>query len=179
MAFEESSDVVLFSGFTNGIQSQLQELFNQLTLGEKTSADIHRSTLRRFAGRWHSIYSSSTCYPCLRRRPQHGLECGHINCENCVVVFGDDCKDDPWIFKIHDCFLCGAEMLKEVVVKVHPPTAGVGVLCIDGGGTRGVLPLKFMKRIEDRIGLPIRPQRLFKVVVGTSSGMWYKEVLRA
>jgi patatin-like phospholipase/acyl hydrolase len=47
-------------------------------------------------------------------------------------------------------------MLKEVVVKIHPPTTRVrGVLCIDGGGTRGVLPLKYMKRIEDRIGLRI------------------------
>jgi hypothetical protein len=71
-------------------------------------------------------------------------------------------------------------MLKDVVVNVHPPTAGVGgVLCIDGGGTRGVLPLKNIKKIEDRIGLPIRPQRFFKIVVGTSSGMWCKESSRA
>ncbi|KAH9204856.1 patatin-like phospholipase-like protein [Leptodontidium sp. 2 PMI_412] len=170
MAFEGSPDVVLFSGFTNGIESQLRELFKQLTHGGIPSADIHRSTLRRFAGRWRSINSSSTCYVCLRRRPQHGLECGHINCENCVVVFGDDCKDDPLDFKIHNCFLCEAEMSEEVVVKVHPPTAGVGVLCVDGGGTRGVLPLKFMKRIEDRIGLPIPLQKFFKVAFGISSG---------
>ncbi|KAH8653952.1 acyl transferase/acyl hydrolase/lysophospholipase [Tricladium varicosporioides] len=169
IAFEGSPDVVLVSGFINGIESQLRELFQQLTHGGTTSADIHRSTLRRFAGRWRNINSSSTCYTCLRRRPQHGLECGHINCENCVVVFGDDCKDDPWIFKIHNCFLCEAEM-PEVVVKVHPPTAGVGVLCIDGGGTRGVLPLKFMKRIEDRIGLPMPLQNFFKVAFGISSG---------
>ena len=62
-------------------------------------------------------------------------------------------------------------MPKEVVVKIHPPTAGVGgVLCIDGGGTRGVLPLKYMKRIEDRIGLRIPLQRFFKVAFGISSG---------
>ena len=43
-------------------------------------------------------------------------------------------------------------MSEEIVVKVHPPTAGVGgVLCVDGGGTRGVIPLRSMKRIEDRI----------------------------
>ncbi|KAL5324766.1 hypothetical protein ACEPPN_005883 [Leptodophora sp. 'Broadleaf-Isolate-01'] len=61
-------------------------------------------------------------------------------------------------------------MPEEVVVKVHPPTAGVGVLCIDGGGTRGVLPLKFIKRIKDRIGLIIPLQKFFKVVFGISSG---------
>ncbi|KAI9855647.1 MAG: hypothetical protein M1813_009693 [Trichoglossum hirsutum] len=61
-------------------------------------------------------------------------------------------------------------MPEEVIVKVHPPTAGVGVLCIDGGGTRGVVPLKLMKRIQDRIGLPIQLQRFFKVAFGISSG---------
>lgn len=70
-------------------------------------------------------------------------------------------------------------MFKEVVVRVHPPTTGTGVLYIDGKGTRGVEPLKQLKKIEDCIGLPIRPQRFFKVIVGTSSGMWYKEASRA
>ena len=170
--------MVLFSGFTNGIESQLRGLFKQLTYGGVTSAEIHKSTLQRFASRWRSIHSSSTCYSCLRRRPQYGLECGHITCENCVVIFGDNCKDDPWIFKVHHCFLCEAEMPEEVVVKVHPPTAGVGVLCIDGGGTRGVLPLKFMKRMQDRIGLPIPLQRFFKVAFGISSGTLRLRALR-
>jgi hypothetical protein len=33
-------------------------------------------------------------------------------------------------------------MPKEIVVKVHPPTAGAGVLYIDGGGARGIIALK-------------------------------------
>jgi hypothetical protein len=61
-------------------------------------------------------------------------------------------------------------MPEEVVAKVHPPTAGVGALCIDGGGTRSVLPLKFMKRTEDRIRSPIPLQKFFKVAFGISSG---------
>jgi hypothetical protein len=179
IAFEGSSDVVLISGFIKKIESQLQELFKQLIDGRKTPAEIHRSTLRRFVHRWHSIKSSSTCFPCLRRRPQYHLECGHIYCENCVIVFGDNCKADPWIFKIHNCFLCEAEMPKEIVVMVHPPTAGAGVLCIDGGGARGVIALKNMQRIQDRIGLPMPLQRFFKVIVGTSSGKCYKETSKA
>jgi hypothetical protein len=48
-------------------------------------------------------------------------------------------------------------MRKEVVVIVHPPiTRSRGVLCINRGGTRGMLPLRDIKRIEDRIKLPIR-----------------------
>jgi hypothetical protein len=61
-------------------------------------------------------------------------------------------------------------MLEAISVQTHPPTAGVGVLCVDGGGTRGVIPLENMKRIEDRIGLRIPLQKFFKVVFGVSSG---------
>lgn len=179
MAFEGTGDVILRSGFISRVEDRLRGFFEQsIRRGGTSSLEIHKGNLKRFEDRWLNIHSSSTCFACLRRRPQYGLPCGHIICENCVVLFGDDYEDDPWIFKIHDCFLCGAEMSEEVVVRVHPPTAGAGVLCIDGGGTRGVEPLKLLKRIEDRIGLPIRPQRFFKVVVGTSSGMWYKGALR-
>jgi hypothetical protein len=175
MAFEGSRDVMLRSGFISKVESQLREFFEQsIRSGGMPSSEIHKGNLRIFEDRWHSIQSSTTCLVCLRRRPQYGLPCGHIVCENCVLVFGECCVDDPWIFRLNRCFLCGVEMPKEVVVKIHPPTAGVGVLCIDGGGTRGVFPLKYMKRIEDRIGLRIPLQKFFKVAFGISSGMLFR-----
>jgi len=62
-------------------------------------------------------------------------------------------------------------MPKKVVVKIYPPTTGVGgVLYIDKGGTRGVLPLKYIKRIEDCIRLQILLQKFFKVVFSISLG---------
>ncbi len=70
-------------------------------------------------------------------------------------------------------------MPEEVVIKIHPPTVGVGVLCIDGGGTRGVLPLKNMQRIQERIGLRIPLQKFFKVVFGTSSDNFPRDILQA
>ena len=163
--------MVLRSGFINKIETQLRGFFEQSIRGKGTpSSEIHKNNLRSFEDCWRNIQSSSTCLACLRRRPQYGLPCGHIVCENCVLVFGECCVDDPWIFKVHSCFLCGVKMPEEITVKIHPPTAGVGVLCIDGGGVRGVLPLEFMKRIEDRIGLPIPLQKFFKVAFGVSSG---------
>ena len=171
LGFEESRDVVLRSGFISSIEDQLQLYFQESVRGKRMpSSEIHRGNLRRFENNWRDIHSSSTCLACLRRRPQYGLPCGHIVCENCVLVFGECCVDDPWIFKLCRCFLCGLEIPKELVVRVHPPTAGAGVLCIDGGGTRGVLPLEFLKRIQDRIGLQIPIQKFFKLVLGTSSG---------
>jgi hypothetical protein len=79
------------------------------------------------------------------------------------MVFGDRSDDDPWILNVRRCLLYGHAPPTHVAIKVHPPTAGVGVVCIDGGGT-------LMKRILDRIGLPIALQRYVKVAFGVSIG---------
>ncbi|KAH8722389.1 hypothetical protein GQ44DRAFT_775069 [Phaeosphaeriaceae sp. PMI808] len=57
-------------------------------------------------------------------------------------------------------------MSNKIAVRVHPPTAGAGVICMDGGGTRGIVPLIHMKRNQDRIDLPIPLSRFVKVVFG-------------
>ena len=169
-ASEETDHVVLEGGLADLVVDHLVRYFEQLVGGE-AAADIHRDNLARFQSRWHGIESSSTCLCCLRRRPQPPrLPCGHLVCENCVVVFGDRNDDDPWTFNIRHCFLCGQAPPSDVAVRVHPPTAGAGVLCIDGGGTRGIVPLVLMKRIQDRIGLPIPLQRFVKVAFGVSIG---------
>jgi hypothetical protein len=47
-------------------------------------------------------------------------------------------------------------MRKEVVIIVYPPIIRLkGVLYIDKGGTRGMLPLRDIKRIKDCIRLLI------------------------
>jgi hypothetical protein len=171
MAFERSSDVILRSGFINLVENHFVDYFRQSVQGAgRSSAEIHGDNLKRFKDQWRDILSDSTCFTCLRRRPQYRLHCGHCVCQTCVTNFGDRCPDDPWDFKVRRCFLCGMTMPEEVVVKVHPPTTGAGVLCIDGGGVRGVVPLEFMRRIKDRIGLPIPFQKFFKVAFGISSG---------
>jgi len=171
IAFENSKDVALRSGFINMVEKHFVRTVERLVRESKTAAELHRDNLRHHKAFWYGIQSSSTCLSCLCRRPQYRLHCGHIICENCVVVLGKCCENDPWVFKIKQCPLCEAEMPEEVTIRTHPPTAGVGVLCIDGGGTRGLVPLKLMKRIQDQIGLPIPFQRFIKVAFGISSGM--------
>lgn len=151
------------------IETHLVRYFERLTGGE-TAVDIHRSNLSYFQDQWRDIRSTTTCLCCLRRTPQYGLPCGHCLCENCVVVFGDCSRDDPWLFTLRQCFLCGQETPNDISVRTHPPTAGAGVLCIDGGGTRGIVPLVLMKRIKDAIDLPIPLQRFIKVAFGVSIG---------
>jgi hypothetical protein len=152
------------------VRKHLQESFEQLIRGLTSSSEIHRRTLSQFKDYWCQIKSSSTCFSCSRRRPQYSLHCGHVVCENCVLIFGEVDENDPWMYNIHQCFLCGEKMPEQVTIRTHPPTAGVGILCLDGGGARGMLTLGMMKRIQDRIGLPIPFQKFFKVAFGISSG---------
>jgi len=170
IAFKESRDIILRTGFLSMVEKYFEEYAERSAQELLPSAEIHRGNLARYKACWANLHSSSTCLACLRRRPQYRLHCKHIICENCVLVFGESCKEDPWVFGIRQCLLCEEAMLEEVIVRTHPPTAGVGVLCIDGGGVRGVVPLKMLKRIQNQIGLPIPFQRFIKVAFGISSG---------
>jgi len=152
------------------VENNLIRYFQQhISDNGKSAVEIHRSNLIRFQHRWRHIQSSSTCLCCLRRRPQYCLPCGHCICENCVIVLGNCCEDDPWVFTVRHCFLCEQEMPNDITVRTTPPTAGVGVLCIDGGGTRGIIPLTVMKLIQDRLG-PIPLQRCITMSFGVSVG---------
>ncbi|KAF4486799.1 Calcium-independent phospholipase A2-gamma [Colletotrichum fructicola Nara gc5] len=168
LAHEGSTDFVLPSQFSKMIEAQMARIFRQLTTGQ-TSASLHRQLVAAFAEDWARLRSDSTCFHCLRRRPQFFPECGHGQCENCVKVFGIASAADPWLVEVDECILCGQTICMQVRVK--PDTASARVLCIDGGGTRGKYPLKLLKQLEDDIGLPGHPvQQNFDVVFGTSSG---------
>lgn len=168
---EESKDFMLRSVFVSLIEKSFGQCFEKLT--HKTTPlsaiAIHRNVLARSRQRWFDIRSTNTCLCCLRRRPQYGLPCGHCLCENCVILFGSCSDEDPWAFRIQRCFLCKEIVPNGITVRTHPPTAGVGVLCIDGGGTRGIVPLTVMKMIQERLGqVPL--QRCVTVGFGVSVG---------
>jgi hypothetical protein len=165
----ESEKGVSRSNLVSMVKDNLIRMFEQFQNG-RTAVSIHQSNLDRFRDQWKDIESDDTCFCCMLRTPQYNLPCGHCICENCVVVFGDDNQDDPWVFHVRRCLLCPHEIADDVTVRVHPPTAGAGVLCIDGGGTRGIVALMLMKLIADRIDLPIPLQRYFKLAFGVSIG---------
>lgn len=57
-----------------------------------------------------------------------------------------------------------------LIAKLKPPTAGVRILSIDGGGIRGVISLEFLSLIRDSVGTKCPIQDFFGLVIGTSSG---------
>lgn len=137
----------------------------------KPITSLHQETMERHRETWSRVEGSvDTCYGCLRRRPEYALPCGHVVCLSCVKDFGVQCRQNPYRFVVTCCFLCGAEC--NLVVLDRPPTAGVGLLCLDGGGIRGIMQTEILCFLEERIGLPIPIQEHFQLVAGVSAGAY-------
>ena len=136
---------------------------------KKPITSVHQDTMTRHRGRWSgTIGSARTCFMCLRRRPEYRLTCTHMLCLGCVKDFGDQGRQNPDRFTVRACFLCGCP--SDLVVLDRPPTAGVGLLCLDGGGVRGIIQTVILSVLEERIGLRIPVQEHFQLAAGVSAG---------
>lgn len=149
------------------IRVHLTDLFATMQTSSMPAAEVHRLNLRTLAIPWAQVQSNRTCLCCLRRRPEDPLSCGHAVCENCVRIFGKPQMDIDYRYEIDACPLCGTGALS-VILK--PPTAGINILSIDGGGVRGAVPLEFLSMLQETLGEDCPVQDLFDLAFGTSSG---------
>jgi hypothetical protein len=96
------------------------------------------------------------------------MGCGHSNCDNCVEIFGDGMVGYIDKYVIKSCVVCHSE--GGITVSIKPRWAGARIICIDGGGPRGVVPLKTLSLLQDLAGgdCPIRD--FFDIAIGTSAG---------
>lgn len=170
LAHERSTHLILPSGFIRLLEDEFVKQAEAFAgLSDISCAQWHQKKLSEFKRHWLAIHSVDSCFVCFTERPQYGLPCGHIVCDNCVRRFG--AQSDVWTFDVHHCFLCRLET-PEVTIKVKPPTATVRLLSIDGGGARGIIPLVFLQALEEKIGLPYPVQENFHYIIGTSSGQF-------
>ena len=149
------------------IKDSLIDQFSAMQISGHTADTIHGNTIVSIDIPWSRVQSNQTCLPCLQRKPEYVLSCGHSVCETCVRIFGRPVLWLEYTYELESCPLCSAGWL---TVALKPPTAGVRILSIDGGGIRGVVPLEFLGILQDVVGpnCPIRD--LFDLAFGTSSG---------
>ncbi|KAF5724646.1 patatin phospholipase [Fusarium mundagurra] len=166
-AVNRNEEYLLPSGLLASIVREFSHLFNRVNQGESPK-DIHKSVLIGHSDRWTNIKTYRTCFSCLTRIPEHKLLCGHWICKNCVQMFGASEPADPYLFSLKNCLLDGDVV--DLVVRVRPPTAGHSILCIDGGGVRGVIPPAILGQVEQQLGLPIPIQEFFTLAYGVSAG---------
>jgi len=156
------------AAFADLVREEVVEGFTLIKSGMPATT-LHRQVMFSLRASLIDLRSEDTCYCCIGRRPQFTLPCEHSVCENCVMVFGQSSEDDPGSFRVESCFICSNSA--KTNVRVKPSTASIRVLSIDGGGTRGIIPLEFIRALEDRVALPhYSVQRNFDVIYGTSSG---------
>lgn len=148
------------------VQKQFCLLNSKLLQRQTDAAWVHQENLRR-STRWELLKSNLTCLHCLRRRPEHTLSCAHTVCDTCLRIFGKPTSARGYRFSIRNCILCCSG---RIIAGYKPPTAGIRILSIDGGGIRGVVPLAFLDLLQKTVGSQPCLQDLFDLAFGTSSG---------
>lgn len=114
------------------------------------------------------LKSFECCVFCLTGPPRHVLDCGHSLCDGCVRRFGDAHRHKSSTFFIDTCMMCGTSSRLDVQLK--PATAGIRILSIDGGGIRGVVPLQYLYKLQEKLGNAVRVQDFFDMAFGVSAG---------
>ena len=150
------------------IEEHLVLLHNDFLSYPKTSSQIHRENLARHKAYWAGIHTNLTCLSCLRRKPEHAMQCRHSNCDTCVRIFGEGMVGFEHQYVMDSCVIC--QMRSALIVKLLPNTAGIRILSIDGGGSLGIVSLKWLSMLQDLVDPEYAVQDLFDLAIGTSAG---------
>lgn len=137
------------------------------------AALLHRERLGGFyralggAAGATALVSHSACLSCLRELPECALPCGHVLCLPCTELYGT--RASRTCIEISHCPLHAGDVIAEPpwTVAVKPARAGVRVLCLDGGGVRGVAQLRVLREVERVLGPGLPIQLFFELMVGT------------
>ncbi|KAF2835324.1 FabD/lysophospholipase-like protein, partial [Patellaria atrata CBS 101060] len=132
--------------------------------------ELHLECLRSLHTRFPELKSNKSCFCCLMRSPEKVFDCAHAVCDTCIKTVGKRSRTSKFQFIISLCPLCGHSN-QDDVFQFIPPTAGIRMLSIDGGGVRGIAPLKFLEYFDSALnefGCCIRDA--FDYVCGTSTG---------
>jgi predicted acylesterase/phospholipase RssA/PII-like signaling protein len=141
-------------------------MFQQLAAkgGPAAVAAVHKARLKVFqdAISTHSTAPQKQCALCFKNRSDCLLSCEHAFCTQCM----DGLKNSATAELA--CPLCTKDVhIIENVPKL-PGRYGVRILCLEGGGVRGPVSLKSLRRLEHVTGMQIGD--MFDIVCGTGAG---------
>lgn len=167
----------------NGAHLKCYEYFTEKILArirklpQNYTPAAHMHSLHELGPWLGKIKTQRTCLSCLWRTPQHVLPCKHILCHECAVQFDLNDRKDLAQLWIASCpFGCSSPEYSlnwPWKTFIKPPSAGVRVLTLDGGGVRGIFEIMVLECLEGvihNLGLKIPVIEMFDLVVGTSTG---------
>lgn len=145
------SSYTLFPGiqtkFLTAILNEFCAMFADYAVNGLTSREYHRKTFTLHHAHLVEFRSRRSCFSCFMRMPEKVLPCGHALCDPCIRALGIRSHIDKNTYEIPECILCGVNY-RYSIFHFIPPTAGIRILSVDGGGVRGVIPLAFLKHLD-------------------------------
>jgi len=155
---------MVYREFVRGWMKMQKERLPAAVIHQQRLQDTLTST------HWAKVRSNLFCSICALRRPEHVLKCRHAICDHCAKTFGDPRVTEEYTYIFRKCLACGAGT--DLLIRLKPPTAGIRILSVDGGGVRGIIPLEFLHLLQRSLGSSCRVQDLFDLALGTSAGMY-------
>ncbi|KAF2194727.1 FabD/lysophospholipase-like protein [Zopfia rhizophila CBS 207.26] len=158
--------------FIAGIREDMEAILSRFESDPipQGAVRLHGEQLTSLWPHFPMLKSFKSCFSCLMLTPEKAFNCGHAICNPCIRRFGQRSRSEKHTFILSACILCGRNQ-SECTFRLIPPTAGIRILCLDGGGIRGVMPLTFLQHMERelyQLGCPLRD--FFDYVCGTSAG---------
>jgi len=169
-----TNDEVIRKKFIARIQEELALMLSLFESDTKAHSALRQHT-DRLTSLWPhfpQLKSSRSCFSCLMLMPEKVFDCHHAVCNPCIKRAGQRSQFENHTFILSACILCG-QIQSQSIFRIIPPTAGIRILCIDGGGIRGVIPLTFLQYFGkelNQLGCPL--QEFFDYSCGTSAGMY-------
>jgi hypothetical protein len=132
------------------VEEQMIAMFAKME--HHTASDIRQQNMKRHSQHWPLIKTLRTCQFCLRRKPEHVLDCGHAICEACICIFGTPTEGREYCFEHKSCVLCQKRVYFQA--RLFPLTCRIRFISIDRGGSRAVVLLKYMDALQHVLNLP-------------------------
>ncbi|KAK4974003.1 hypothetical protein LTR28_010799 [Elasticomyces elasticus] len=147
--YERAVQPLVRKSLLAAIERDFESLFEELASasGDRAAAALHLHRLQSLHVHLRDLRSHKTCLSCFLRTPEKVFDYGHALCDTCIKTYGKRSNAEKYTFAMTACILCGAAHHGPASQMV-PPTAGVRMLSLDGGGVRGVIPLVFLDRME-------------------------------
>lgn len=179
-SFEKTLPIVPQNYKTEANQLDTMQDFLEKRQAPSFNANItalHSHNLKRLTSYFqhNALRTTRTCLSCLLRTPEKMLVCGHALCDVCVRNLGKSPSEAKLSTVLSSCPLCGLAH-NDTPFRHIPPTAGIRVLCLDGGGVKGIIPLMFLQHLQKKLRFLETPlTEYFDFVCGTSAGKsWSK-----
>ena len=150
------------------IEKHIISMFSLMKHGAQSASALRRQDLERNSDYWKLLKLTLGCLGCLQRTQEHPMECGHAICDLCVCIFGTPTKGLEYHYDLSSCPICRARVTFQA--RLVPPTCRIRLLSIDGGGSKAVVSIGFIQKLQQTLNLEYPVQEHFDFSIGTSSG---------